>query len=281
MAPGRRARPVLTAPGAEDQACPFCAGREHETPPEVDAIRDPGTAAGEPGWRIRAFSNLYPAATRHEVIAEGAEHTQQPSELPAALWLDALTLYQRRIHSIEADPQCSYAFLFKNVGQPAGASIAHNHSQILGLPFLPPRLKLEWKQARQATACIWCDEAGAAESEGRQVVSCGDFAAFSPRFPKLPYELWIAPRGHTTDFLQASDLDDLAQCLHALFERVNEAFGAPPFNLYLHRVPGADFHWHFELQPRTGNVAGLELGGDMYINSIPATDAAARLRGAS
>ncbi len=37
------------------------------------------------------------------------------------------------------------------------------------------------------------------------------------------------------------------------------------------RIPRGAFHWHFELQPRTGQMAGLELGGDMYINSIPAT----------
>jgi hypothetical protein len=43
----------------------------------------------------------------------------------------------------------------------------------------------------------------------------------------------------------------------------------PAFNLWLHRVPGRRFHWHIELQPRTGQMAGLELGGDMYINSMP------------
>ena len=54
--------------------------------------------------------------------------------------------------------------------------------------------------------------------------------------------------------------------------------------MWLHRVPqpllhkGEHFHWHFELQPRTGQLAGLELVGDMYINSVPAQAAAQRLR---
>ena len=43
-------------------------------------------------------------------------------------------------------------------------------------------------------------------------------------------------------------------------------------------MPRARFHWHFELQPRTGQLAGLELGGDMYINSISAVASAEKLR---
>ena len=56
----------------------------------------------------------------------------------------------------------------------------------------------------------------------------------------------------------------------------DRAFDRAPFNGWLHRVPRTSFHWHFEFQPRTGFLAGLELGGDMYINSVtPQT----RLRG--
>jgi hypothetical protein len=43
-------------------------------------------------------------------------------------------------------------------------------------------------------------------------------------------------------------------------------------------MPRGRFHWHFELQPRTGQLAGLELGGDMYINSISAAASAENLR---
>ena len=47
---------------------------------------------------------------------------------------------------------------------------------------------------------------------------------------------------------------------------------------FAHLADNESFHWHFELQPRTGQLAGLELGGDMYINSVPAEVTAARLR---
>ena len=47
---------------------------------------------------------------------------------------------EARIAALEARPGIGSTFFFKNVGALAGASIDHNHSQVLGLPELPPRL---------------------------------------------------------------------------------------------------------------------------------------------
>ncbi len=46
-------------PDAAD-TCPFCAGREERTPPEVWANRPDGGAADGPGWLQRSVPNLYP-----------------------------------------------------------------------------------------------------------------------------------------------------------------------------------------------------------------------------
>jgi UDPglucose--hexose-1-phosphate uridylyltransferase len=278
MAPHRRNQPRHTAAGADGaDVCPFCPGAEQQTPPEVDAVRPPETTADTPGWRVRAFPNLYPAAEHHEVIAEGAEHEVQPARLDPALWSDALALWRRRLAAIEQRPGVRCAYLFKNVGQRAGASIAHNHSQILGLPLLPPRLELELAQAR-AGGCLQCAELETAAADGRIVVDGAHHVALAPRQPKLPFETWLVPRRHGADFAQPDAAADLARVLQALFAAVDAAFAAPPFNVWLHRIPGADFHWHFELQPRTGYLAGLELGADMYINAIGGAEGAARLR---
>lgn len=266
---------------AGEQACPFCSGNEQMTPPEVDAIRAADTAPNQPGWRHRVVPNLYPATAHHEVITEGPVHAVQPAALDVALWRDALTLYWRRIAHIEAQPGVRCAYLFKNVGRRAGASIAHNHSQVLGLPMLPPRLELELANSRDRATCAHCDEITTAEGDGRVVVAGEHHVALCPRAPKLPFETWLLPRDHDADFLAHQHATDLAQVLHGLFGAIDRAFEDAPFNLFLHRIPGAAFHWHWELQPRTGNVAGLELGGDMYINSISGADAAARIRGDS
>ena len=142
----------------------------------------------------------------------------------------------------------------------------------------PPRLEVELAQDR-ALGCVVCAELEGAEREGRLVLAGDAHAVFCPSAPKLPFETWLAPLRHGADFDGGEDSPDLAAVLQRLFAAVDRAFGAPPFNIYLHRVPGEDFHWHFELQPRTGHIAGLELGGDMYINAVRPGDAARTLRG--
>lgn len=276
MAPHRRQRPILT--GDKTGVCPFCAGHEEHTPHELDAVRTPGTGEDTPDWSVRAFPNLYPASAHHLVIAEGAEHHQQPSALPATLWEDALALYRRRILALEAEPEICHAYLFKNVGQRAGASIEHNHTQILGLPMLPPRLELELAQQRARGECLQCRELEDAAGEDRIVHQGEHHVIYCPSVPKLPFETVLAPVTHGDRFLEGNHAGDLATTLHTLFRIVDKALGSPPFNMFLHRIPGEDFHWHIELQPRTGNLAGLEIGGDMYINALPGNEAAAQFR---
>lgn len=277
LAPRRQQRPMHTGPQAHAGACPFCQGEEAQTPPEVGAVRDDGTLADAPGWRARAFPNKYPANHHHEVIAEGRAHCEQPCELSVAEWRASLALCRDRIAALEARPGVACAFLFKNVGALAGASIAHNHSQVLGLHALPPRLQLELQQAQSLAQCPWCATLANAAADGRLVHRSAQHAVIAPEPPKLPHETWLLPTRCDDDFL-ATDLDSLAEALHALFTAVAHGLGRPAFNLWLHRVPGERFHWHFELQPRTGQLAGLELGGDMYINALPATTSAAKLR---
>jgi len=277
LAPQRQQRPLHTSGPKVDKPCPFCEGHEAETPPEVDAVRRAGTRPDGPGWTSRAFANKYPANAHHEVIAEGASHHSQPVDLDVATWTSAIALWQRRIVALEARPGIACTFLFKNVGALAGASIDHNHSQVLGLADLPPRLTLELAQRRKLAACPWCSTIASAEREQRLVTATAHHVVLTPEPPKLPYETWLLPRACDDDFLR-TNVDSLAAAMHAMFTAVAGGLHRPAFNLWLHRIPGVAFHWHFELQPRTGQMAGLELGGDMYINSVPATQSAAKLR---
>jgi UDPglucose--hexose-1-phosphate uridylyltransferase len=278
MAPRRQQRPMHTGANAVAATCPFCPGNEAETPPEVAAVRTAGSPVDGPGWTARAFPNKFPANLHHEVLAEGAPHCEQPADLDLATWRACLDLARERLRAIEARPGVGCGYLFKNVGALAGASIAHNHSQILGLAEPPPRLQLEARRARELGHCPWCATLATAAAEQRLVLRTEHHAVLAPEPPKLPHETWLLPLRCDDDFL-TTDLDSLAAAVHGLFVAVARGLQRPAFNMWLHRLPGAAFHWHFELQPRTGQMAGLELGGDMYINSLPAAVSAARLRG--
>lgn len=68
IAPERARRPIALSDAGprhrtadERTPCPFCAGEEHDTPGEVFAVRDPGTAPNGPGWRLRVVPNKFPA----------------------------------------------------------------------------------------------------------------------------------------------------------------------------------------------------------------------------
>ena len=279
LAPHRQNRPMHTGSKKVAERCPFCPGHEDDTPPERDAVRNLDGA-----WIARAFENKYPATSHHEVIAESRTHHEHPCDLDRETWRGVLELWRRRVQTMEVGDGRAHAFLFKNVGARAGASIAHNHSQVIGLEGLPPRLQLELTQQRAARRCLVCATLECAEPDGRAVFGNEAFLVFAPDPPKLPFESWLAPRACGGDFFTA-DLDALADAMHAWFAALDRGLTRPDCNLWLHRIDarhlasGEGFHWHFELQPRTGQLAGLELGGDMYINSVPAQATAARLRG--
>eukprot|EP00246_Nothoceros_aenigmaticus_P018338 TRINITY_DN9552_c0_g1_i1.p1 TRINITY_DN9552_c0_g1~~TRINITY_DN9552_c0_g1_i1.p1 ORF type:complete len:115 (-),score=14.59 TRINITY_DN9552_c0_g1_i1:357-701(-) len=51
-------------PGPDTSSCAFCPGREHETGPEVCAVRDSEHAdPNTPGWKVRVIHNKYPAVS--------------------------------------------------------------------------------------------------------------------------------------------------------------------------------------------------------------------------
>ena len=53
--------PFRVKPFQRDSAfCPFCETNEASTPPEVFAIRRPGSMVNGPGWSVRVVSNSHP-----------------------------------------------------------------------------------------------------------------------------------------------------------------------------------------------------------------------------
>src|SRR5439155_24309763 len=56
---GPASDPAAAQPADGSCSCPLCEGREHETPPEVYAVRPSGPANG-PGWTVRVVPNKYP-----------------------------------------------------------------------------------------------------------------------------------------------------------------------------------------------------------------------------
>ena len=289
------------------ELCPFCAGNEALTPPEVWASRADGQA-NRPGWRVRVVPNKYPALESggawqginngfyqsqpglgvHELIVECPHHLIHMADLADEEFADILRAYSQRLAALSRDPRWRYLLIYKNQGDRAGATFEHLHSQLVALPSIP-REALDEITGAEAhfTAfgrCIYCDIVERELADGARVIFAHDqFIALCPFAPRFSYETWLLPRTHGAVFAECSD-QALKQCARALREtirRLNRALDDPPFNYFIHSLPtraGAtrSYHWHLEILPQLFRAAGFELGSGSNINAV-APEAAAKL----
>jgi UDPglucose--hexose-1-phosphate uridylyltransferase len=93
------------------------------------------------------------------------------------------------------------------------------------------------------------------------------------------------PRRHDADFARADNRDVVAtaEALRQVLARLSSALDGPPYNLVLHTAPlreqvDATYHWHWEIHPRLREIAGLELGTGLPVNSVSPEDAVDQLR---
>ena len=78
-------------------------------------------------------------------------------------------------------------------------------------------------------------------------------------------------------------MDTLAQIYKSIITRINICLTDPPYNMTMQTAPfnmenDDAFHWHIELWPVTGKVAGFEWGSGFHINSVPPEEVAETMR---
>jgi len=255
FAPGRAARRSAFG-DPSDERCPFCPGHESDTPLELLRV-------GEP-WRVRVFPNKYPPVDGAEVLVESPGHVGF-EEIEHAE--DVVHAYVDRYR---AHASSAYVSVFKNEGSRAGASIAHVHSQIVPLPFLPPRIERELRGF--AERCPLCEPAGFVIRETETL------RWLAPEASSFAYQQWIVPRRHVSELsgLGASELQDLAAVLREA-ARAMRPLGA--YNWMFMNFPRrAEGHCYIDVVPRLAALAGFELGTGTFVEIIDPAAAAKRLR---
>ncbi len=150
-----------------------------------------------------------------------------------------------------------YVHAMVNEGRFAGASLAHSHSQLAWLEEPPPAVTAESGDVRDLL------------EETLEVARTGSLVLGCHPAGRVPYELVVADEGEP-------ELD-LAAGLALLGEgvrRLRAVEGAVAWNAWLH----AGERWHLEVVPRLTVFAGLELGAEIYVNTLAPEEAARRLR---
>lgn len=313
IASERAARPrqIVVANGlANSEPCPFCAGHEAMTPPEVWALRDSNQGVDTPGWRVRVVTNKYPALQDrgewtnrrdglyrsrnglggHEVIIESPDHAVNMGALDGAQFVNILRAYRERLRALRNDRRWPYLLIYKNQGDRAGATLEHVHSQLIALPEVPKQAAEELNGANKhfgATGrCIYCDINRRELEHGERLVAQSErFVALCPFAPRFGYETWILPRHHAAAFEETSDQDLVAfgQILREFILKLNGVFDNAPFNYLLHSAPATapvaeSYHWHMEILPQLSRAAGFEWGAGIHMNPVAPEDAARHLR---
>ena len=302
---------VVPAPD-ESKDCPFCPGHEIMTPLEVLAIRPDDTEPNTPGWQVRVVPNKFPAFEygeevapstplfprrpadgSHEVIIHTPRHDLSLATMPPDEVSLVLRVYRHRYRANAENRQVRYVHIIVNHGRESGASLEHSHSQLFGVPLVPPLVQQElagasWFHTRHSE-CVFCRIASEEALTARRVVAeTSRFIAIAPFASRLPFEVWIIPRAHqeSFDLITDDELDDLGLMLHDALGRYHDRFSNPPYNCYIHSAPtdGARYpyyHWHMEMVPKLTTPGSFELGTSMWINIITPEHAADYLSGKS
>src|SRR3972149_6463046 len=214
IAEGRSKRPKDL--GKPEQAgvnkfCVFCPGYEKLSGTEVYRI-----GPGEPnssGWQVRVISNKYPITDFHEVIIHSPDDEKDIDTLPLEQVHKILLAFRDRYNFHAKN---GHVLIFNNVGEQAGASINHPHSQLVVIP----------KQINV--------DALALEPITNVIVDNKHFVVFCPEFSQWPFETWIAPKKRNEYFGQitAEAVNDLSAVLQGSLKKL------------LVHLSGQDEHFH-------------------------------------
>jgi UDPglucose--hexose-1-phosphate uridylyltransferase len=322
IATERAKRPDQFSSPAEEayveKPCPFCEGSESQTPPEIYAVRPNRTPKNKPGWELRVVPSISPflriegdldrhgkglydlmnGIGAHEIVIETRQHIANMADLSEEQVARVITCYIDRITDLEKDKRFKYVLIFKNYGWIAGGGrLKHSRSQLIATPVNPKRVKEELVGARQYydyhERCVFCDLIRQElESKERLILDIDGFIAITPFAARFPFEVWILPKKHSSDFtnLEMPLRLDLGRILKKVLMKLKKGLNDPPYNYILHTAPfrrakvgywksiDYDYHWHIEVMPRLTRVAGFEWATGFYICPLPPEDAAKFLR---
>ncbi len=283
-----------------ERPCPFCPGNEESTLPALETVDDGGQ------WRMRVIPNLYPAFDGDEPFAVhhlGPVHVQAEASGIHEVFVytrhhdggvhlgtdddvgEVMLMLKRRLQEHAAQRHVRYTQAIINHGREAGASLAHPHGQLLGLPFVPGEMIDEERAFnRFEGGCILCATIEAELVDGKRVLFANDdVVSISPFWAGTPYELLIIPRSHDLHLTDSNEttLRAVGVAIRDSLVTLREVHGDLSYNLVFHTAPhhyNGAYHWHVHLFPKLVTTAGFERGTGVMINIVPPELAAEQLR---
>ncbi len=254
--PGRQNRPEETK--GEKIRCPFCAGNEDLL--EKIFLELPN----KKNWQVRVVKNKYPILKIHEVIIHTPDHNETFLDLT---FENARLVFEAYIKRFNHYREKGDVLIYSNVGEEAGASLKHSHSQLVVFNG-EVRIGAEFPKPQPIA----------------NVVEENDFFwIYCPDYSVWPYELWI--RSKKEKFFGDVEEDELISLvflirkylkrLHHLHSKTHKLKIPFSYNWYIYpKKP-----WYFRLIPRFVYHAGLELASNVVSNIVTPLEASLAYKG--
>ncbi|MDA8697254.1 DUF4921 family protein [Rhodopirellula sp.] len=248
FSPGRDRRPTdfsneLIAPN-QLVSCPFCVGRESDTPPSVWIGKHEGSSLTygntqknlsfetDLDWSVRVFENKYPAVSMiqsseseienplalqqmqtvgaHEITVDSRNHTQLMKETSPEETRLLFRALQERISFWHEHDGVQYVSAFKNCGAAAGASLIHSHCQLIATNYVPSSIQNNINRMQNFFdsfgQCLLCNLNNQELRDETRLVHQGkSVIAYCPYASDFPMQIRISPLSHKPYFHGASN----------------------------------------------------------------------------
>ena len=177
--------------------------------------------------------------------------------------------------------------IIKNFGKECGASLNHNHSQLITFPFTPSKIEREMIKAKEffeKTGKNAFLEIGEKESKTKRgLFENKSFYAITPFAPKWTFEVWIIPKKQYSNLgeMEAETLRDLGEIMQKALKKIHDNLGNPPYNYYLHESmeKNKSYCFHVEIQPNVKKIyGGIEKAADIILIEVAPEQAAGELK---
>ncbi len=266
--------------------CPFERANDSMT---TDIMRYGGP------WQIKVIQNKYPELSGNtpfgetvdkdgllthiggygynEVVIESPVHTEIFEAFSPEKLIDWLNVIIDREETLYARPYIKYVQVFKNYGVIGGASLGHPHTQIIAWPVLIGLIKKELdisKSYRQTNGTCLYEKIYDIE-KGRVLIDNNSFFAIAPFGSRITAESMIVPKRHVSYAGELSSVEkyDFISILKTVLLTNRKLYGNQAYNFTIHEIKGdPDFHMHLEIYPRLSTMAGIELGENVFVNTV-------------
>lgn len=245
-----------------------------------------------------AVSNVGPFAVAdgtgfHELVIT-RDHEKSFAQFSDSETAEVIQAYRDRYAFIAKDSCGDYISIFHNHGRMAGASVYHNHSQIISMPMVPTSIVRHMTGAQE-----YFEKTGQRihevllaweVAENKRIVYQNEhFIALCPYVSRSVYEIKIFPKRPSANFgdITDSEVPFLANALTVVLKKLSVAFNNVDYAFFIHTAPPQkentpseyDFYqWHLEIMPRMSIDAGLELETNVLVNTVDPDEAAEALR---